>query len=97
MKFKLRGGNRINPFDLPKITSGSTDTEELDTGSILLVKITQLLTMFRLMYPSMTDLEEDIISKILIEVYQDKKIDYDTDTTQLGVEDVPIMEDLYKN
>ncbi|MEC2970678.1 DUF87 domain-containing protein, partial [Bacillus cereus] len=96
VKFKLRGGNRINPFDLPKITSGSTDTEELDTGSILLVKITQLLTMFRLMYPSMTDLEEDIISKILIEVYQDKKIDYDTDTTQLGVEDVPIMEDLYK-
>lgn len=96
VKFKLRGGNRINPFDLPKITSGSTDTEELDTGSILLVKITQLLTMFRLMYPSMTDLEEDIISKILIEVYQDKKIDYDTDTTQLGVEDVPIMEDLYE-
>ncbi|UOB61331.1 VirB4 family type IV secretion system protein, partial [Bacillus thuringiensis] len=58
VKFKLRGGNRINPFDLPKITSS---TEELDAGSVLLVKITQLLTMFRLMYPSMTDLEEDII------------------------------------
>ncbi|WP_242321175.1 VirB4 family type IV secretion system protein [Bacillus cereus group sp. BfR-BA-01312] len=92
VKFKLRGGNRINPFDLPKITSS---TEELDAGSVLLVKITQLLTMFRLMYPSMTDLEEDIISKIVIEVYKDKGIDYDTDTTKIGVKDVPIMEDLY--
>ncbi|EJQ01748.1 VirB4 family type IV secretion system protein [Bacillus cereus] len=93
VKFKLRGGNRINPYDLPKITSS---TEELDAGSVLLVKITQLLTMFRLMYPSMTDLEEDIISKIVIEVYKDKGIDYDTDTTKIGVKDVPIMEDLYK-
>jgi len=92
VKFKLRGGNRINPFDLPKITSS---TEELDAGSVLLVKITQLLTMFRLMYPSMTDLEEDIISKIVIEVYKDKGVDYDTDTTKIGVKDVPIMEDLY--
>lgn len=93
VKFKLRGGNRINPFDLPKITSS---TEELDAGSVLLVKITQLLTMFRLMYPSMTDLEEDIISKIVIEVYKDKGIDYDTDTTKIGAKDVPIMEDLYR-
>ncbi|HHB1957982.1 TPA: TrsE, partial [Bacillus cereus] len=93
VKFKLRGGNRINPYDLPKITSS---TEELDAGSVLLVKITQLLTMFRLMYPSMTDLEEDIISKIVIEVYKDKGIDYDTDTTKIGVKDVPVMEDLYK-
>ncbi|HDR7214366.1 TPA: DUF87 domain-containing protein [Bacillus cytotoxicus] len=93
VKFKLRGGNRINPYDLPKITSS---TEELDAGSVLLVKITQLLTMFRLMYPSMTDLEEDIISKIVIEVYKDKGIDYDTDTTKIGAKDVPVMEDLYK-
>ncbi|MGS0490211.1 hypothetical protein ACU8ZN_29160 (plasmid) [Bacillus paranthracis] len=44
----------------------------------------------------MTDLEEDIISKIVIEVYKDKGIDYDTDTTKIGAKDVPVMEDLYK-
>lgn len=96
VKIKLKGGNLINPFDLPKITKDQADKDEIETGNILLTKITHLLTMFRLMYPVMNDLQEDILSKILMQVYNDKGITDDTDTTKLKHSDMPIMEDIYK-
>lgn len=96
VKIKLKGGNTINPFDLPKITKTDTDKEELETGNILLTKISHLLTMFRLMYPDMNDLQEDILSKILMQVYNDKGIYDDTDTQKLKSTDYPCMEDFYK-
>lgn len=95
VKFKLKGGNRINPFDLPKSNVEMSEEVEKETGNVLLSKVTQLLTMFKLMFPTMTDLQEDIISKIIIETYKDKKITDETDPSSLKAEDYPTMEDFY--
>jgi hypothetical protein len=96
VKFKLKGGNTINPFDLPKLNKEISDEDELESGNVLLSKITQLLTMFKLMFPTMTDLQEDIISKIIIDTYQRKNITDETDVTRLKTNDFPIMEDFYQ-
>lgn len=94
VKFRLKGGNRINPFDLPKVNQTDLDSEELG-GNTLLTKITQLLTMFKLMYPTLTDLQEDILSKILIELYKEHNITGETDISKLTSSDYPTMEDFY--
>lgn len=89
VKISLKGGNIINPFDIPKNQHG---TEE---GNPLIAKISTLLTMFRLMYPQMTDLQEDVLSKLLIELYGKFGITEETDVNALTLTDVPIMEDFY--
>jgi len=94
VKFQLQGGKRVNPFDLPSINQN--DLEDTEIGNVLLTKISHLLTMFRLIYPTMNDLQEDILSRYIQKVYKDKKgIDEKTDTRTLTNEDFPILEDLY--
>ncbi|WP_430510709.1 VirB4 family type IV secretion system protein [Gottfriedia solisilvae] len=95
VKFKFKGGSRINCFDLPKMTKKSVD--ENDLGNILLTKITHLLTQFKLMYPVLDDLQEDILSKMLVEVYADKNITDETDTSKLKKTSYPIMSDFYNH
>ncbi|HZH61507.1 MAG TPA: DUF87 domain-containing protein [Metabacillus sp.] len=94
VKFKLKDGNLINPFDLPKVAI--KDTESGDSANTLLTKVTQLITMFKLMYPSMTQLEEDIISREILNTYASKKIYEDTDTSTLTYKDFPTMQDFYE-
>lgn len=93
VKFKLRDGNKVNCFDLPK--SELQDDDEFGGGNSLLIKVTQLLTMFKLMFPTMTDLQEDIISKEILKTYAGKNILEDTDISNLEVSDMPIMTDFY--
>ncbi|MBU8732518.1 DUF87 domain-containing protein [Cytobacillus oceanisediminis] len=93
VKFRLKGGNKVNCFDLPRVNM--IDAEE-GGGNTLLVKVTQLLIMFKLTFPTMTDLQEDILSKEILKTYAKKDITEDTDTTNLKNTDVPIMEDFYK-
>lgn len=93
VKFKLKGGKRVNPFDLPSVNQ--EDLEETEVGNVLLTKIGHLLTMFRLIYPSMNDLQEDILSRYIQKIYTVKGIDETTDTTTLEHEDFPILQDLY--
>jgi len=95
VKFQLKGGNRINPMDLPKI-SEKIQMEETELGNILLTKISNLLVMFQLMYNSMSDLQEDILSRYIQKVYEEKGIDETTDVNQLTADDYPILEDLYE-
>lgn len=97
VKFKLKGGNKINPFDLPKINRELSEEVEKETGNVLLSKITQLLTMFKLMFPTMTDLQEDILSKRIIETYEEKGITDETNTSTLKNTDLPIMQDFDNN
>lgn len=96
VKFKLKGGNQINPFDLPKTNAVLSEEMEKETGNVLLSKVTQLLTMFKLMFPTMTDLQEDIISKLIIETYTAKGINDETDPSTLKSTDFPIMSDFYE-
>lgn len=96
--FKMKDGNRINPFDLPKFTiniSSDDPDDDVSIGNLLLDKVTQLLTMFKLMFPAMNDLQEDILAKLIIETYKQKGITDETDTSSLGSEDFPTLSDLY--
>lgn len=94
VKFRLKGGNRVNPFDLARVSKEDVEKNE-ELGNIFFEKLTQLCTMFRLMYPTMNDLQEDILTKMLQETYGKKGITEDTDTVHLKNEDFPTMEDLY--
>lgn len=92
VKFRLKGGNRINPFDLPKTSNEDLHSEELE-GNTLLTKVTQLITMFQLMYPVMDELQENILSKLLIELYKTKNITDETNVKLLKSTDYPIMQE----
>lgn len=96
VRFSLKGGNIINPFDLPNNKTNQFKDDEFSSENTLLTKITTLITMFKLMYPEMKDLQANILSMVLLEVYADKQIFQDTDTSTLEPEDFPTMDDLYK-
>src|SRR5699024_4448753 len=87
-------GSIVNPFDLPKYAF-----EEHSSGmkqkNPIYDKISTITTMFQLMYKDMTDLQMDILSEIMLELYKGKGITIDTDITTLEKTDFPIMEDLY--
>ncbi|WP_404457009.1 DUF87 domain-containing protein (plasmid) [Virgibacillus necropolis] len=93
VKFQLKGGNRVNPFDLPSISE--FEMEEAEMGNVLLTKVSHLLTMFRLIYPSMNELQEDILSRYIQQLYENNGITETTDTTTLKSEDFPILTDFY--
>ncbi|OUB36713.1 DUF87 domain-containing protein [Bacillus cereus] len=80
----------VNPFDLPK----HAYNEEGQTNP-LYSNISTLLTLFKLMYPEMTDLQEDVLSKILIAFYGEHNITQQTDTSQLKATDYPTMSQFY--
>lgn len=94
VKFSLEGGSIINPFDLP-IYSFEEQGGELKAKNPLYEKISTLITMFQLMYSGMNDLEVDVLSEVILELYRTKNITIDTDISQLKATDFPIMEDLY--
>lgn len=97
VKFKLSGGNHINPFDLPKLTKtiDLDDIEELADGNAFLNRIEQLKTMFKLIHPDLSTLEENVLSICLRETYKKKGIDESTDPNSLQPKDSPLMQDLF--
>lgn len=99
VRFSLNGGSIINPFDMPRITAAAKqamEKEGVSEGNPLLSKISTLLTMFRMMYPALTDLQDDILSKYLIMMYKEFNIDANTDVTKLAYTDYPIINDFYE-
>lgn len=87
VRFSLEGKNFINPFDIPMVN------KNVESGRQILEKISILLTMFKLMYPEMTNLQEDILSKVLQEFYNHHKITKETNLSKLKPTDFPIMEE----
>lgn len=98
VEFSLSGGSIINPFDLPLYSFEERDGE-VKKSNPLNDKISTLITMFQLMYSDMTDLQSDVLSEILLELYADsrfgKTITINDDISQLKKEDFPIMSNLY--
>jgi hypothetical protein len=76
----------INPFDL----SGIAVEGENELG----IKILSLMTLFKLMLNGLSQAEEAILDRALMETYRLKGITTDPDT-QMNTEP-PVMEDLYK-
>lgn len=84
----------INPLEVRATTTG--DDEDDTVQVISLSKHFQTFRTFIKYYlQDLTAFELTKLEEILIEVYSDKGIDFDTDLTNYKSEDYPIMQDLY--
>ncbi|MDT0193673.1 TrsE [Exiguobacterium sp. BG5(2022)] len=107
-KFKTLGGewikfsleattSRINPFDLPKQSFETNDDDDTVTATNPIYnKIPQLIVMFKLMYPDMTIMQENVLSTIILDVYKSVGIDSDNeslDYSKLKPSDFPTLSD----
>lgn len=100
IKFSMQGGSRLNPFDLPKqtysIEADLIDEDIVMNNNPIYDKIPSLLVMFKLMYPDMEDLAENVISGLVEETYASKNINEFTDFSKLKNEDYPTLTDFVK-
>lgn len=100
IKFRLDGDTIINPFDIPVTSAQADDDGHLIESNALYDKISTLIIMFKLMYRDMTDLQEDVLSEVLLELYGSEKygkvkITPETNVAVLKATDMPRMIDLY--
>ncbi|RBW68269.1 TrsE [Bacillus taeanensis] len=100
IKFKLDGDTIINPFDIPVVSAQADDEGNTVETNALYDKISTLIIMFKLMYRNMTDLKEDVLSEILLDLYASPdfgpvSITPKTDIKKLKPTDMPTMLDLY--
>lgn len=93
--FSLEGGSIINPFDLPVFSFETHEDKGITNKNPIYDKISTLTTMFQLMYKELDDLQMDILSEIILELYKSKGITGETDISTLKKTDFPIMKDLY--
>lgn len=93
IKFSMQGGSRLNPFDLPKKKYTVETDDYITSENPIYDKIPQLLVMFKLMYPSMDDLESNIVSGLIEETYARKDITEHSDFTEFTNEDYPTLSD----
>lgn len=87
----------INPLEVRK---SSDEEEDINGKKIISNDLSKHFQTFRTFIKyylqDLNAYELTKIEEILIEVYKDKGIDFDTDLTNLKSNDYPIMEDLYK-
>lgn len=102
IKIQLDGSNKviINPFDIPSTSAQADDDGHLIKSNALYDKISTLIIMFKLMYREMSDLQEDVLSEIILELYASDKygevsITPETDVSKLKPTDMPRVIDLY--
>lgn len=93
IRFSMEGGSQLNPFDLPKKKYFIDNDDYVSSENPIYDKIPSLLVMFRLMYPDMTDMQENILSGLIEETYRNKEIFPHTDFTKLSNIDYPILSD----
>lgn len=95
IQFKLDGDTIINPFDIPVSAAEADEDGDVHEKNALYDKISTLIIMFKLMYRSMTDLQEDVLSEVLLDLYKTKNITPETDIKKLTPTDMPLMIELY--
>ena len=83
----------INPLEVRHGAEEKTDENE--TGNDLSRHFQTFRTFIKYYLQDLSPYELTKIEEILIEVYKDKNIDFNTDLTKLKSEDYPIMKDLY--
>ncbi|PIR43495.1 hypothetical protein COV24_02510 [candidate division WWE3 bacterium CG10_big_fil_rev_8_21_14_0_10_32_10] len=91
IEFAGNSGAKINPFDLPGYQANRKDNEIAENA--LGSKILSLHSLFKIIFGEMTNTEEAILDKALIETYRLKGITEEQNTHQ---NEPPVMEDLYK-
>ena len=91
-------GNQINIFDLKPISvdEDEDDVNPYDTELAIYNVIDEFKNMIRLYKPNIADDTLDVISGLIIKMYQRFNITFETDFKSLRVTDYPIMQDLKK-
>jgi conjugal transfer ATP-binding protein TraC len=82
----LASENKINPFDLPMAIGGDTKAGDIIRSGVITVK-----GLIRLMLGNLTNEEDSIIDRALLETYAKKDITPESDLSKI---EPPIMQDL---
>ncbi len=85
INISLASENKINPFDLQRSISGESKAEDIIRGAVITVK-----GLIRLMLGKLTNEEDSIIDRALLDTYYKKDITPDSD---LSKAEPPIMQD----
>ncbi|MFS0783351.1 VirB4 family type IV secretion system protein [Bacillus sp. 1P06AnD] len=96
IRFSMTGGSRLNMFDLPRGKYQVETDEYINSENPIYDKIPSLVITFKLMYPDMNDLEENIINELIEETYTIKGITKETKFSNLKYEDYPTLSDFNK-
>ena len=96
------GMGRINPLEIQPVPRDDEDDDEKlyrDTGhgmGDMALYLQHLQTFFSIYLPSLTDMQKAVLEDVLIELYNNFDIDWNTDIQKLKPTDFPIFSDLYK-
>lgn len=97
VKISPMNENIINPFEVMNATIARDELGQPLEASLLHQKIGRLKTMFTLMYKNLKNqqVEMALLEKVLVEVYADFGITWNTDFSQLASNQYPTIGDLY--
>lgn len=85
----------INPLEVRLGADDFDDKDSKDVNNDLSKHFQTFRTFIKYYLQDLSAYELTKIEEILIEVYRDKGIDFDTDLSKLSSDDYPIMQDLY--
>lgn len=85
INISLSSDSKINPFDLPRPTSGETSVEDIIRSAVITIK-----GLLRLMLGKVTVAEDSILDRALLETFAKKDIVPGAD---LSAVEVPILQD----
>lgn len=89
-------GSRINIFDLKPVTvdeDSQSKTDPYNTKVAIYNVIDEFKSVLRLYKPNISDTTVDIVSELVIELYQRKGITFETNFRPLVATDYPILSD----
>lgn len=85
----------INPLEVRLGADDFDDKDSKDVNNDLSKHFQTFRTFIKYYLQDLSAYELTKIEEVLIEVYRDKGIDFDTDLSKLSSDDYPIMQDLY--
>ncbi len=86
VNISLSSENKINPFDLPRSIGGDSKPKDIIRSAVITLK-----GLVRLMLGKLTNDEDSIVDRALLETYAKKDITPDSDLSQI---EPPVMSDL---
>jgi len=87
INISLASENKINPFDLPRAIGGDAKPEDIIRSAVITLK-----GLVRLMLGTLSNEEDSLVDRALLETYAKKDITPDSDLSKI---EPPIMQDFY--
>lgn len=88
INISLSSENKINPFDLPRAIGGEAKPKDIIRSAVITLK-----GLVRLMIGNLTNEEDSLVDRALLETYAKKDITPDSDLSQI---EPPTMSDFYQ-